>query len=376
WELQPADASLYYGNAGIAHFLAYLGHVTGEQRYTAAARSALIALRYDLTWQQAQTRPVEIGGFIGLGAVVYLFSHLGKLWNEPGLFEEAMTVTELLTEQIKNDTKFDILSGSAGAILSLLSLSTVFPSERVLQAALRCGEHLLVHAQPLEQGIGWQTVPQYRPLAGFSHGAAGIAYSLLRLADLNGETRFRRAALAAFAYERSLFSTAQQNWPVLAREEVPQPGFRMSWGYGAPGLGLGRIAALQFIDEPAIRQEISTALQTTISLGFGYDHYVYGPNHSLGNGDFGNLETLLVAAQVLQVPGYQETLERITAMLLESIDAYGWVTGTPLNVETPGLMNGLAGIGYQLLRLAKPGDVPSVLLLAAPRFDQPHQVRA
>lgn len=376
WELQPADTSLYHGNAGIALFLAYLGHVTGEHRYTAAARSAGIALRYDLAWQQAQPRPVEIGGFLGLGSVVYLFSHLGKLWHEPGLFEEAMSVIELLTERIKNDTKFDILSGSAGAILSLLSLYTVFPSERVLQAALRCGEHLLVHAQPLEQGIGWQTVPQYWPLAGFSHGAAGIAYSMLRLAALSGETRFRRAALAAFAYERSLFSTAQQNWPVLAREEVPQPGFRMSWRYGAPGLGLGRIASLQFIDEPAIRQEISAALQTTISLGFGYDHYVYGPNHSLGSGDFGNLETLLVAAQVLQAPGYQETLERITAMLLESIDAYGWVTGTPLNVETPGLMNGLAGIGYQLLRLAEPGDVPSVLLLAAPRFDQPRQVRA
>src|SRR5438034_8279355 len=51
--------------------------------------------------------------------------------------------------------------------------------------------------------------------------------------------------------------------------------FRMSWGYGAPGLGLGRIASLQFIDEPAIREEISIALQTTISAAFGYDHYVY-----------------------------------------------------------------------------------------------------
>jgi hypothetical protein len=35
-------------------------------------------------------------------------------------------------------------------------------------------------------------------------------------------------------------------------------------------------------------------------------------------------------------------------------------------VETPGLMIGLAGIGYGLLRLARPNDVPSVLQLAAP----------
>ena len=38
----------------------------------------------------------------------------------------------------------------------------------------------------------------------------------------------------------------------------------------------------------------------------------------------------------------------------------------PLGVETPGLMTGLAGIGYGLLRLAAPERVPNVLGLAAP----------
>jgi lantibiotic modifying enzyme len=35
-------------------------------------------------------------------------------------------------------------------------------------------------------------------------------------------------------------------------------------------------------------------------------------------------------------------------------------------VETPGLMTGVAGIGYGLLRLAAPLRVPSVLALAPP----------
>jgi hypothetical protein len=37
-----------------------------------------------------------------------------------------------------------------------------------------------------------------------------------------------------------------------------------------------------------------------------------------------------------------------------------------LAVETPGLMTGLAGIGYGLLRLAVPTRVPSVLVLEGP----------
>jgi Lanthionine synthetase C-like protein len=37
-----------------------------------------------------------------------------------------------------------------------------------------------------------------------------------------------------------------------------------------------------------------------------------------------------------------------------------------LGVESPGLMTGLAGIGYGLLRLAEPTRVPSVLVLTPP----------
>ena len=57
---------------------------------------------------------------------------------------------------------------------------------------------------------------------------------------------------------------------------------------------------------------------------------------------------------------------RIGAKLLESIDRHGPLCATPGGVETPGLMLGLAGIGYGLLRLAEPAAVPSVLALAPP----------
>ncbi len=46
-----------------------------------------------------------------------------------------------------------------------------------------------------------------------------------------------------------------------------------------------------------------------------------------------------------------------------------WRCGTPLAVETPGLLSGLAGIGYELLRLAEPELVPSVLALEPPVID-------
>ena len=94
----------------------------------------------------------------------------------------------------------------------------------------------------------------------------------------------------------------------------------------------------------------------------------FAMNHSLCHGALGNIELLLTAAELLGRPGDHDALARATALTVASIEANGPVTGVPLGVETPGFMTGLAGIGYQLLRLAEPGKVPSALLLAPPRW--------
>ena len=83
------------------------------------------------------------------------------------------------------------------------------------------------------------------------------------------------------------------------------------------------------------------------------------------HGDLGNLELLLQASQVLDHRWHTQ-VNRIAAIILESISRDGWLCGTPSGVESPGLMTGLAGIGYGLLRLAEPTRVPSILVLAPP----------
>jgi lantibiotic modifying enzyme len=84
----------------------------------------------------------------------------------------------------------------------------------------------------------------------------------------------------------------------------------------------------------------------------------------------GNLDVLLEASRLLDDPLYSQEVARLTPMLLSSIERQGWCTGVPLSIETPGLMMGIAGIGYELLRLADPELVPSVLRLAPPMDGQ------
>ena len=208
-----------------------------------------------------------------------------------------------------------------------------------------------------------------RLLTGFSHGAAGMALSLLKLTDLSAEERFYQTAQALMEYERNMFSKENQNWPDLrdlesginSGQNTPddQVRFMTTWCHGAPGIGLGRLASLKYIDNSTIRDEISIALRTTITQGFGL-------THSLCHGDLGNLDVLLLATQILDNTQYYEQVERLIPMILDSIDTYGWITGIPTGIESPGLMTGIAGIGYELLRLAEAEKVPSVLLLAPP----------
>ena len=195
-----------------------------------------------------------------------------------------------------------------------------------------------------------------------------MALSLAQLAVVSQQEHFQMAAYPLLSFERQLFSQQQKNWPDLRMvkplanmQSSNSARFMVSWCHGASGLGLSRIELLKYLpaDSVMIRQEIEDALQTTLNKGFGY-------NHSLCHGDLGNLELLLSATEQLDQAHYLEPLTRLTALLLESGEHNGWVTGLPLGVETPGIMLGLAGIGYEFLRLAQPQRIPNLLLLAPP----------
>ncbi len=354
WILVPLGVDLYDGISGITLFLAYLGSVAQQDRYINLAHAALETVRRRVDPATRKKGFGEIGGFVGWGGLLYLLAHLGVLWDEPALLAEAHELVDGLPERIEKDKDLDIICGAAGCILSLLCLHACHPSARVLEVARQCGEHLLANARRMPHGLGWgPAFSDQRPLTGFSHGAAGISLALLELAAHTGEERFRIAAINGIAYERSLFSTQAGNWPDL---RVPDTN-RAEASIGA--LPFPVAWCRQFLDDSLFQEEIETALRTTMTSGFGH-------NHSLCHGDLGNLELLREAARAWPASSWGKQADRVASNILCSIRTDGWLCGNPLQVESPGLMTGLAGIGYGLLRCAEPARVPSVLSLAAP----------
>jgi type 2 lantibiotic biosynthesis protein LanM len=367
WILVPLGLDLYDGVPGVALFLGYLGAISEKERYTTLARAALETVRRRVDPDKRKKGFGEIGGFVGWGGLIYTLAHLGVLWGDTALLAEAREWVEALPERIGKDKDLDIIGGAAGCIMGLLGLHSCDPSARVLEVSRQCGEHLLSHARQMPQGLGWApSFATHAPLTGFSHGAAGISLALLELSAQTGDERFRTAALSGIAYERSLFSNQAGNWPdlrVLEKEGTPgfaeTPSFLVAWCHGAPGIALARLLCRRLHDDPLFEAEIETGLRATMATGFGH-------NHSLCHGDLGNLELIQEAARTWPGSSWGTEAERVAADILSSINSGGWLCGNPLAVESPGLMTGLAGIGYGLLRCAEPARVPSVLSLAPP----------
>jgi hypothetical protein len=89
------------------------------------------------------------------------------------------------------------------------------------------------------------------------------------------------------------------------------------------------------------------------------------PDHSLGHGEAAALDLLSAG------PDRSGRTAARARRLLVAIGRDGPRCATPDGVATPGLLTGLAGVGHQLLRLAAPGAVPSVLRLDPPAGGRP-----
>ncbi|GIH52032.1 type 2 lantibiotic biosynthesis protein LanM [Microbispora rosea] len=349
---------LYDGAAGIALFLAYLDQIVPRPEFRQAAERAL-------SHAIAATDRRQIGAFTGVGGLIYLLTHLHRLWGDRELLGLAVRLSEDLGSRIEADTALDVFSGAAGLIPVLLGLAAEADGEGVDQAHL-CAKVLLRHAVADAGTLSWPPPdPRIAPanLTGFAHGAAGIGWALIRLGRLTDRTDYVTAGRRALAYEARHFDETTKDWYDLRTSPggVQQDGryYANAWCNGAAGIGLSRIASWALLDgdDESLLRDTHYALTATLR------NFPRLRNDTLCHGRSGNAELFLRFARLHDEPTFQLEANVQAHEQWRHFDD----TQNGLIQDTaglfPGLMIGRSGFGMHFLRLAHPDRVPSPLLL-------------
>ncbi|MGP4039107.1 type 2 lanthipeptide synthetase LanM family protein [Gracilibacillus sp. D59] len=359
WQYSLLDAGLYNGLSGIAFFTSYLAKVTNIEKFKDLSLAALNSALY---FTRSDQYLKNISAYQGNCSVIYTMTHLSQIWEDTNLLEGAIEEAHHLRNYIDKDKEYDLLGGVAGAIHVFLQLYSVTADKVFLNYAIHCGKHLVNNAQKTEHGYGWVSSTAHRPVVGFSHGSAGIAWSLSLLYDLTEDHSFKKMAEQSLQYERSLFIPEYNNWldyRVSHDNQLVGP----HWCNGAPGIGISRALMSDIIKDKQFEEEIKISTQLTKDN--------INDSHCLCHGDLGNLLFLqLVAAKFNDQPLKKYVYQKAHHVLGSIHSVSDWECGSIPGVQMPGLMLGLSGIGHGLLQLARPQEVPSPLYLEPPKNSQ------
>jgi lantibiotic modifying enzyme len=150
---------------------------------------------------------------------------------------------------------------------------------------------------------------------------------------------------------------------VSPRDCGPGDQILTSWCW-RPGNRSGRLALSScngtHDDELLLARDLTRAVEGTQRSDFcGFDHICCG--------NFGRIELLWEAGRQKRNPDWSNAAVTLADQILRRAERDGrWhlLEELPVEAHLPGLFLGESGIGYQLLRLAEPERVPSVLMFA------------
>jgi len=362
WSIQPVHVDMYNGMAGIALLAgAYLREtaagradpVEGLEDVFAATLLTLELANNKREPQGVKIRPPTPGGYIGLGSQIWtevVLAHWG--FDTDAALERACSLAKGIPEAVAADEMYDLLAGMAGAIVPLLLLARKTGNETWLGMASDIGDRLCDLARHQDDRAYWSDSRWPEGVGGFAHGVTGIGWALARLARETRNPRHLQTAQAAFAFEDSLFDEEEQNWLDLRLLQSAKTA--AAWCHGSVGIGLAHADLDPEFERGHTRQLLRRAAAATWRLGIGW-------NHCTCHGDLGSWELLERAIAAGEGPEGL-TREHVLATILTSLEDHGASCGMVRDAFVPGLMPGVGGVAYQLLRAHPDSGLPSILI--------------
>jgi len=366
WSEQSGyNPDLYAGASGIGLFLAELARATGEARYADAARGAARWLSGPI-WGRGRA---QHGLHCGEPGVTHFLLRLADLLNAPGY----VTAAELRMRRLRGaqPITLDLIYGTAGTILPLLSLYRVTGESAFLADACAAGDELVRSALAAPEGSAgcyWDVPSGARggpviSYLGLLHGAAGIGLALGRLAIVTSEERYmhtaRRAAELLLAQARPSSADVATEGPALTwpRHLGDNTMGLQAHCHGAGGIGqfflwLDRVVPDPRYLEAARGAGRTAAAQRDTEQRSGICHGLSGIGHIMID-SYQALDDEQWLAVARECAGQLQRFCVADRTGVYAMDGAGAVS--------PDLMLGYAGVGSLFLRLADPENAQDLI---------------
>ncbi|MFI9116024.1 type 2 lanthipeptide synthetase LanM family protein [Streptomyces venezuelae] len=206
WRIGPMPADLAGGYTGPALFLAQLADLTGAGHYADAARTALApvpGLLDALRGRPEDLGAVGSGAYSGLGGIAYALGETARLLDDPEVGSWANQALGLVAEATRTEREYGMGAGLAGGLVTLLAGEGAGAGPGALVRAGGGGDGALRAARECADRLAAADLTALG--RGFTEGAAGIGWSLLRFAEVEAAVgagswaaeRYRAAGLTA-----------------------------------------------------------------------------------------------------------------------------------------------------------------------------------
>ncbi|MCR9117424.1 MAG: hypothetical protein NXI22_10815, partial [bacterium] len=351
--IRPMKPDLYGGKIGVALFLACAYRTVGDIRFRDAACEVCDGVIRSIDDSSLPEESKVSGlGAIGIGGLIYGLVSISRLLRDDLWISVANQIAQRIPlEGVLSDASLDVIDGHAGLGLALLLLRRSCEVDSKVEELIQASADCLV-LRHKSSGPGWKTDRSSVPLTGFSHGAAGIAYFLAKYSQdyRNDEAAF--AAKQAIDYENNWFDHVNLNWRDL-RNGVSKVEFMNSWCHGATGIGLSRLATMEYTGwnyADDVEYAISSLQKENPVDSFD----------SLCCGNAGRLDFILEYLRVNRANMSWHHGNEIVKQLLnkKSVLLTKHAKHPRLRV---GLFRGVSGIGYALARYLSPEEIPCLL---------------
>ena len=347
----------YSGTSGIAIFLARLYAATGERllRLTAVG-----AIRQALSRLDDVPPGQRLTFYSGLIGIAYALLELARACS----VEKFNDLALFILEEISNDDlEHESLGLDSGTIPALLKIYRDHPKEFLLQTAVRLGECLI----NVEREGNYDSEQS----SSIFNGTTNLPQALLELFHATGQEKFKHAAEEWFLSDQKSSVAVANDHDVASensrsKRKLATTNDSAQRINGSVAGSFTRLRAFEILHDEVYLVETGSAL-LDITENLARSLTEHDMNFSLGRGLAGQADVLIEADRILQVVNYRVAAETIGAWGIDQYrnDNLPWPCDSPGSVETPGLITGLAGIGYLYLRLHNPLQEPSLLMFSS-----------